>query len=150
MTSSTSSKRAAAKPAAYRLDEQVGFILRRVTQRHVAIFARHMGKEITPTRWAALSKLYEEGPTSQNRLGRKTAMDAATIKGVVDRLTKRHLIETRPDPKDGRHRVVALTEEGRKLVERALAHGLAITRETLKPLSPRDQAALIELLRKLV
>jgi DNA-binding MarR family transcriptional regulator len=149
MTSASSPKRAAARPAVYRLDEQVGFILRRVTQRHVAIFARHMDKEITPTRWAALAKLYEEGPTSQNKLGRKTAMDAATIKGVVDRLMNRHLIETRPDPKDGRRRVVALTEEGRKLVERSLAHGLAITRETLKPLSPREQATLIELLRKM-
>lgn len=146
----SSSPKRAANPAAYRLDEQVGFILRRVTQRHVAIFARHMDKEITPTRWAALAKLYEEGPTSQNKLGRKTAMDAATIKGVVDRLTKRLLIETRPDPKDGRHRVVMLTEEGRKLVERALADGHAITRETLKPLTAREQATLVELLLKLV
>jgi DNA-binding MarR family transcriptional regulator len=138
-----------ATPARYRLDDQVGFLLRRVSQRHVAIFARQMEKDITPTRWAALAKLYEEGPTTQNRLGRLTAMDAATIKGVVDRLTKRHLIETRADPDDGRRRVVALSEVGQALVERSLAHAAAITRRTLEPLSPREQVSLLALLRKL-
>lgn len=133
----------------YRLDDQVGFLLRRVSQRHVAIFARQMEKDITPTRWAALAKLYEEGPTTQNRLGRLTAMDAATIKGVVDRLTKRHLIETRADPDDGRRRVVALSGAGQSLVERSLAHAAAITRKTLEPLNAREQASLLELLRKL-
>jgi DNA-binding MarR family transcriptional regulator len=138
-----------AAAASYRLDDQVGFLLRRVNQRHVAIFARHMEKDITPTRWATLSKLYEEGPTTQNRLGRLTAMDAATIKGVVDRLIKRHLIETRADPDDGRRRVVALTEAGHRLVEHSLAHADAITRRTLDPLNAREQASLLELLRKL-
>jgi MarR family transcriptional regulator, lower aerobic nicotinate degradation pathway regulator len=139
----------AAPAMRYRLDDQVGFMLRRVSQRHVAIFARHMEKDITPTRWATLAKLYEEGPTTQNRLGRLTAMDAATIKGVVDRLIKRHLIETRADPDDGRRRVVALTEAGRTLVERSLGHAAAISRKTLEPLSAREQASLLELLRKL-
>jgi DNA-binding MarR family transcriptional regulator len=149
-TSPRARKADRARPAArYRLDEQVGFILRRASQRHVAIFARHMQKDITPTRWATLAKLYEEGPTTQNRLGRLTAMDAATIKGVVDRLTKRHLIETRADPDDGRRRVVALTEAGQSLVARSLAHAAAITRRTLEPLSAREQASLLELLRKL-
>jgi DNA-binding MarR family transcriptional regulator len=68
---------------------------------------------------------------------------------VVDRLIKRHLIETRADPEDGRRRVVALTEAGQTLVERSLAHASAISRKTLEPLSPREQAALLELLRKL-
>ena len=133
----------------YRLEEQVGFLLRRATQRHVAIFAEHMGEEVTPTRWAVLAKLYEAGPSSQNRLGRLTAMDAATIKGVVDRLIERSLIETRPDPQDARRRVIGLSEAGRRLVERSLGQAHAITRETLGPLTPPERAALLGLLRKL-
>jgi DNA-binding MarR family transcriptional regulator len=138
-----------ANAALYRLDDQVGFMLRRVSQRHVSIFAGHMGEGITPTRWAALAKLYENGPTSQNLLGRNTAMDAATIKGVVDRLTKRRLIETQADTRDGRRRLVALTDEGRRLVERSLANAMASTRQTLEPLTPPERAALLNLLRKL-
>ena len=75
----------------YVLDSQVGFILRQASQRHTALFASRMGAETTPTQWAALAKLHEIGPTSQNQLGRMTAMDVATIKGVVDRLMKRGL-----------------------------------------------------------
>ena len=140
---------AKAQAAPYRLDDQVGFLLRRATQRHVSIFAGHMDEEITPTRWAVLAKLHEQGPTSQNRLGRDTAMDAATIKGVVDRLLERGLIATGPDPSDGRRRVVGLTRAGRALVERSLELALAITRRTLDPLSPSEREALIGLLRKL-
>jgi DNA-binding MarR family transcriptional regulator len=133
----------------YRLDDQVGFLLRRATQRHVAIFTERLGVGLTPTQWAALAKLYEEGPSSQNLLGRNTAMDAATIKGVVDRLTSRHLIETSGDPADGRRRVVALTGEGRRLVEAALAAAVAISEETLAPLAPAERVELLRLLRRL-
>jgi DNA-binding MarR family transcriptional regulator len=136
--------------ASYRLDDQVGFLLRRVTQRHVAIFAEHMGEDITPMRWAVLAKLHETGPSSQNRLGRSTAMDGATIKGVVDRLMNRGLIETQPDPGDARRRVIALTDAGRRLVERSVTTALAITRKTLAPLTPSERSALQMLLRKLV
>jgi DNA-binding MarR family transcriptional regulator len=135
--------------ASYRLDDQVGFLLRRVTQRHVAIFAAQMGEDITPMRWAVLAKLHEAGPSSQNRLGRSTAMDGATIKGVVDRLMGRGLIQTQPDPLDARRRVIGLTEAGRRLVEGSIATGLAITHETLAPLTQSERATLLGLLRKL-
>src|SRR6476661_8592834 len=88
--------------AGYRLEDQVGFYLRRAGQRHAAIFAGRMGDELTPTQWAALVKLAEFESLSQNLLGRETAMDGATIKGVVDRLAKRGFVATAPDPEDGR------------------------------------------------
>ena len=47
---------------------------------HPTLFAAAMSDELTPTQFAALVKLKAEGPCSQNRLGRLTAMDAATIK----------------------------------------------------------------------
>src|SRR5579871_5825769 len=72
----------------YLLENQAGFILRQVNQRHSGIFSRLMGNDLTPTQWAALAKLKEIGPCSQNLLGRLTAMDAATIKGVIDRLVR--------------------------------------------------------------
>ena len=79
----------AAGGAGYVLDDQVGFLLRQVQQRHVSIFARHFGVDMTPMQWAALAKLAEVGECSQNLLGRHTAMDVATIKGVAERLAKR-------------------------------------------------------------
>jgi DNA-binding MarR family transcriptional regulator len=137
-----------AKPS-YVLDEQVGFILRQVWQRHSAIFTRDIGTNLTPTQWAALSKLAETGPCSQNQLGRLTAMDVATIKGVIDRLTARGLTETSQDPEDGRRLLVSLTRAGQQLAEKVAPSALAITRETLAPLDAREREMLMALLNKL-
>lgn len=133
----------------YVLDEQIGFILRQVSQRHAMIFARDIGADLTTAQWAAMSKLAETGPCSQNQLGRLTAMDVATIKGVIDRLTARGLTETSADPEDGRRLRVSLTRVGQQLVEKVASNALAISRETLAPLDPREREVLVGLLSKL-
>jgi MarR family transcriptional regulator, lower aerobic nicotinate degradation pathway regulator len=150
MTRSVSAKRSV-KPArpGYILDEQIGFILRQVWQRHATIFAKEIGINLTPTQWAALSKLAETGPCSQNQLGRLTAMDVATIKGVIDRLTARGLTETSADPEDGRRLLVSLTRAGQQVAEKSAPNALAITRETLAPLDARERETLIALLGRL-
>ena len=89
----------------YRLQEQVGFILRKAHQRHVSIFAAQIA-DLTPPQFAALAKLHDVGETSQNQLGTLIAMDAATVKGVIDRLKARGLVELdqargRQAPADG-------------------------------------------------
>jgi DNA-binding MarR family transcriptional regulator len=135
--------------AAYILDEQIGFILRQVWQRHAAIFTRDIGINLTPPQWAALAKLNETGPCSQNQLGRLTAMDVATIKGVIDRLTARGLTETSPDPQDGRRLLVSLTRAGQEMAEKIAPNALAISKETLAPLDTKEREILIGLLNKL-
>ncbi|MGC1687335.1 MAG: MarR family transcriptional regulator [Candidatus Acidiferrales bacterium] len=144
------SKSGSAAPAKrYILDRQAGFILRQVGQRHIAIFTKRMLYELTPTQFAALAKLYEVGPCSQNRLGRLTAMDAATIKGVIDRLTKRGFTEVRPDLQDARLLMVHLTARGRKITAAAIREGAKITEETLAPLSKTEQATFLKLLKRM-
>jgi DNA-binding MarR family transcriptional regulator len=132
----------------YLLDEQVGFLLRQASQRHTAIFAARILEELTPTQWAALARLNERGPCSQNLLGRLTAMDAATIKGVVERLVVRGLAEARADPQDQRRLTILLTDAGHQLVERASPAALAITEETLAPLSAGERRTIVRLLGK--
>jgi DNA-binding MarR family transcriptional regulator len=139
----------AAKPG-YILDEQVGFILRQVSQRHAVIFSEHMGADVTPTQWAALSKLAEVGPTSQNLLGRMTAMDVATIKGVVDRLIKRGMIKTHADKTDARRHLVSLTKQGEDFVAQCVTLADAITKQTLSPLKASEQTMFLELLKRLL
>lgn len=133
----------------YILDDQIGFVLRRVSQRHLAIFAEAI-PDLTTTQFATLAKLAEHGPLSQNHLGRVTAMDAATIKGVVDRLRRVGLIATTADPDDRRRLTVALTAEGRQLFENSVEPALAVSARTLTPLAPEDRARLMEFLLKLI
>jgi len=137
-----------AEDLSYRLDDQIGYVLRRVTQRHLAIFAAAI-PEITTTQFAVLARLAETGPLSQNQLGRAVAMDAATIKGVVDRLTRLCLVATTADPQDRRRLTVALTDEGARLYESRVETALQVSRDTQAPLSSDEQAALMALLSRL-
>ena len=132
----------------YRLQEQVGFILRKAHQRHVAIFAAHIG-DLTPPQFAALAKLNDVGETSQNQLGALIAMDAATIKGVIDRLRARGFVEVGKHEVDKRRLMVGLTDQGRAAIERLIPLAERITAETLAPLSPREAATFLKLLAKL-
>ncbi|HEY9214182.1 MAG TPA: MarR family transcriptional regulator, partial [Ancylobacter sp.] len=103
----------------YLLGEQVGFLMRVASQRHTAIFASRMIEGLTAPQFATLAKLREVGPCSQNRLGRLVFLDAATIKGVVDRLTGRGFVMTADDPLDKRRRAVALSERGHAVADAA-------------------------------
>ncbi|GAB2174965.1 MarR family winged helix-turn-helix transcriptional regulator [Dongia sp. agr-C8] len=139
-----------AAAAFYVLDHQIGFALRLAHQRHCALFADRIGDaELTPTQWAALAKLWQTGPTSQNRLGRLTGMDASTIRGVVNRLMKRGLVDTRPDQEDARLLLVGLTREGTQLYRALAANALEITEATLSPLAKDERETLMRLLDKM-
>jgi MarR family transcriptional regulator, lower aerobic nicotinate degradation pathway regulator len=108
-----------------------------------------MGADTTPMQWAALARLHEVGATSQNLLGRMTAMDVATIKGVVDRLMKRGFIRSTADEADARRRLLTLSGEGRAFVEANFPIAHAITRDTLAPLTDRERFTFAALLEKL-
>lgn len=133
----------------YALDTQVGFLLRRAQQRHLSIFASLMAEGLTPQQFAALAKLAEVGPSSQNALGRQTAMDNSTINGVVKRLHQRGLIEKFSAPEDNRLHMLRLTDEGLRVHARVLPLASEITRLTLAPLSRAEQQSLLRLLRKI-
>ena len=135
--------------ADYAVDAQVGFLMRVAMQRHTSIFMAAMIEELTQTQFAVMAKLYEVGPSSQNHLGRLVYLDAATIKGVVDRLILRGFVGTQSDPLDRRRRAVSLTPKGTSVVEQAVSVAAEITATTLKPLTPDEQRTLARLLKKL-
>jgi DNA-binding MarR family transcriptional regulator len=132
----------------YSLDAQIGFVLRRATQRHLAIFAEAI-PGLTTTQFAVLAKLSELGAMSQNQLGRTTAMDAATIKGVVDRLRRQGLVRTRPDPGDRRRLTIDLSPDGARLFNATRQRALEVSARTLAPLTAAERDRLLALLVKL-
>ena len=133
----------------YVLDTQVGFLMRVAMHRHTSIFMSRMVESLTQTQFAALAKLYEVGPCSQNHLGRLIYLDAATIKGVVDRLGVRGFVTALADPNDRRRRAVALTGRGREVTEAAMSVAAEITAATLSPLSEEERRTVARLLKRL-
>lgn len=134
----------------YRLEEQIGYLIRRAHQRASAIFEAVMRDfAVTPVQFAALAKLHDLGPTSQNLLGRQVGIDPATMYGVARRLAARGLVRPTPDPDDARLVLLALTEEGRVVVEGMKSRGAEVTARTLDPLTPAEAAELNRLIAKL-
>ena len=139
-----------ATPGRYVMEDQVGFLMRVAMQRHTSIFTSRMVGDLTQTQFAALAKLAEVGTCSQNHLGRLIYLDAATIKGVVDRLRIRKLVTLDGDPTDRRRSMISLTSAGRRIAEKAVAVAHRITAETLVPLKRPEQRQVVRLLKKLI
>lgn len=158
-------KTAAAKPVAaaakplppkaeakndYALEDQIGFHLRRAHQRATVIFNEVMAQfDITPTQFAALAKIDDEGSISQNHLGRLTAMDPSTILGVIGRLARQGLVHLRSTPGDARLTMIELTLDGEKRVAEMKTLALEVSKRTLAPLKPADAKTLNELLARI-
>lgn len=134
----------------YKLEDQVGHLLRRANQRHAAIFFEGLGnQQLTPLQFAVLAKISDEGEVSQNLLGRLTAMDPATVQGVVRRLRERSLIDARPDPEDRRRSLWRLSQKGETFIRDVIPAAKAITEKTLEPLSNKEKETFLNMLRKL-
>jgi DNA-binding MarR family transcriptional regulator len=144
-------KAAVNAPRPYRIEDQIGYLLRRAHQRASAIFQTTIGDpNVTPTQYSSLVKLHEYNELSQNLLGRLVGMDKATMQGVVRRLKDRGLVDSRPDPGDARRTLLSLTLDGQRVVAKLILNGPAVSRETLRPLSTGEQRQLVELLQKIV
>jgi MarR family transcriptional regulator, lower aerobic nicotinate degradation pathway regulator len=134
----------------YRLEEQVGYWLRRAYQRHMAIFAGVMSDlDLTSMQFAALVKLRELRAVSQTELGRLIGIDRATISGVVARLKRRDLVLYKPDPLDKRSRIIALTPGGEGVLAEAMQRIGRVTEQTLEPIEPAERESLRSILQKM-
>ncbi|MCO5093300.1 MarR family winged helix-turn-helix transcriptional regulator [Bosea sp. (in: a-proteobacteria)] len=137
--------------AGYVLDEQFGFLLRQIQQRYVAMFLEMMGPDgPTPPQFATLCRLAADGRISQNQLGRMTAMDPATIRGVVTRLEERGLVERLNDPDDKRRVLVQLSPRGREQLPGYIVRAKAITIAALDPMEAQEVTPLLDLMRRLL
>ena len=136
-----------AEEEAYVLDAQIGYLLRLANQRHALIFQELSVLDLTPTQFSAMVRLLDEGECSQNELGRRTAMDVATIKGVVDRLRGKGLVTLNPDPNDKRRTTISAASPPARSKSRSQASSSPLVsavpatrmrRITLSPLSARS------------
>lgn len=132
----------------YQLDEQIGYLLRLANQRHLEIFSENM-PALTPTQFSVLARLHEVGQLSQNELGRRVGIDAATTNGVIDRLYKKGLIKSKADNRDKRRLSISLTAKGIRTTEKAIPVAQNITRSTIEKLTASEASKLVKLLKKI-
>ncbi|RJK61890.1 MarR family transcriptional regulator [Serratia marcescens] len=139
------------QPENYHFTEQVGHLLRKVYQRHLAIFQQNVGdSQLTAVQFITLCAVRDMGPSSLTELVQVTAVDQATIRGIVERLKARDLITVTPDPVDRRKVVVGLTDAGAVLLTETVPQAAKITELTFGTLNPAERIALIFLLNKML
>lgn len=134
----------------YRVEQQIGHLIRRAHQRASAIFQETLDDpNLTPMQFAALQRLVKDGAMSQNHLGRLTAMDPATIQGVIRRLEERGLVSRAADRTDRRRTILTATEAGQDLAQRLIPSAQSVSAKTLAPLTPEERDVLVKLLERL-
>ena len=68
----------------------------------------------------------------------------------LDRLERAGLVERRPDPKDRRGKLIALTREGRRVIDETIDRHVGNEARLLSVLTPAEQISLNALLKKLI
>lgn len=133
------------------LDEEIAHLIRRAHQRASATFMSVLADhQLTPAQFFAMARLREKGQLSQNLLGRLSAMDPATIQGVIRRLSDRGFIERLPDPTDRRRMILRLTSAGEARLDE-LRDGIeAVSMQFVAPLAPAEREQLRDLLKRIV
>ncbi len=135
----------------YKVSEQIGHLLRRAYQRHLAIFQAASGEpQITSTQFVTLCTLRDRGASNQTEIVTATGIDQATIRGIVDRLKRRGLVAFQSDPHDRRKVIVALTGAGSALLDRMIPRAERISELTMGTLNPAERAAIMFALSKMI
>ena len=86
----------------------------------------------------------------QRTLARTIGLDTSTVGGVIDRLEARGLVQRNASPDDRRARLLTLSRAGSEQLSQAVPAMLRAQERMLEPLSKREQAEFMRMLRTLV
>ncbi|MFL9927265.1 MarR family winged helix-turn-helix transcriptional regulator [Herbaspirillum lusitanum] len=141
------------KPALseYHFSDQIGHLLRRAYQRHASIFQQHIpDSQLTAAQFVTLCAIRDLETCSLSDIVKITAIDQATIRGIVERLKSRDLIVLSHDEADRRKVLVSLSKGAAELVAETVPFAAQITEATYGNLNPAERVALVFLLRKMI
>jgi DNA-binding MarR family transcriptional regulator len=142
---------ACSEAESYVFSRQIGHLLRRAYQRHLAIFQQNASDpQLTSVQFATLCAIRDNGPSSQTELVQITAIDQATIRGILDRLKARDLITMSPTSHDRRKVIASLSPIGRATLDAMIPCAQRITELTLAGFNPAERVAIHYVLDKII
>ncbi|HEX2146741.1 MAG TPA: MarR family transcriptional regulator [Pseudorhizobium sp.] len=120
-------------------------------QRAARALARRFDTALKPLglnngQFSLMMALNRPEPVPMGPVATLLAMDRTTLTAAIKVLERRSMVETMPDPKDRRSRLMRLTEDGRQLLSQALpvwqqVHG-ALDEELGENMEPLRQTLL--------
>jgi MarR family transcriptional regulator, lower aerobic nicotinate degradation pathway regulator len=148
-----SARRRPAPRAAGRLPlgDRPGFLIRRLHQIHIALFLEGCARfGITPVQYSVMTALEREGALDQMSLAAEVGIDRANATDVIRRLEGRGVLRRTAGESDGRLKVCSLTPAGQRLVANMRPAVERVHRRTVAALPPRERAAFLASLVRLV
>jgi DNA-binding MarR family transcriptional regulator len=136
--------------ADYDFSQQIGHLLRRAYQRHVAIFQQTVPEsKLTAAQFVVLCAVRDHDGGQVAQIVQATAIDEASVRGIIERLKWRDLLRAEHEPGDARQMTVTLTEGGRAIVEQTIPFAQEITELTFGDMTADERKTLVALLRKM-
>ena len=126
------------------------FILSKANQKVYGTFkARLLPYGMTPMQGLVLHALYEEEDLSAGELGRRLALDSATLSGVLDRMSEAGWIVKSTVREDRRVLSIKLSDKSQKLRDEFIRETEKLNRKVLSVFSTEERLLLIRLLKDL-
>ncbi len=111
--------------------ENIVFLLAKAHQRAQGVLKGYLQSfGLTPMQCLFMESLWEEDGLSVGEIGRRIALDTATLAGILDRMTTAGWVRRETDPDDGRVARVYLTEKAQEAVS-GLASAIEVTNNEL-------------------
>jgi DNA-binding MarR family transcriptional regulator len=133
------------------LSGRPGFLIRRLHQIHLALFAEECGRfGVTPVQFSLLTVVASQPGLDQSALALEVGVDRATTANVLARLETSGLLRRSRSADDSRVKLVHLTAAGRRMLGRMDAAARRAHERTLEGLPPGDRARFTAYLARLV
>ena len=136
----------------YVFTDSVGYLtttISRILQQKLQARFKNAGSSTTPEQWRLLVVISNEGEMNQSQIAELQHKDRAAIKRLIDHLEKNKLV-TRKSGKDSRSHIIALTQEGRKIVQIFTEASKETVKEALSCFTEEEAKNLNQLLNKLL
>jgi DNA-binding MarR family transcriptional regulator len=112
--------------------------------------ARQGGLKLSRQESFAVNALGRSGPATMGTLAKKLSSSMSALTAIVDRLVDHGIVSRERSEEDRRIVRITLTAKGLSLYQEHLKTQLDLSRKMLSCLSPREQDALLDILRKIV
>jgi MarR family transcriptional regulator, lower aerobic nicotinate degradation pathway regulator len=133
------------------LYKRPGFLIRRMHQIHGFLFAEETEAfNITPVQYSLLTTLDALGEIDQNTLAIEVGLERSSVAEVIPRLHARGLVNRTQAEHDKRLRLVKLTPQGRRLVNKMAPAVQRAHDRTLDHLAPAERDFLMLQMIRLV
>lgn len=103
---------------------------------------------LTPTQFGVLDVLYAKGSMKIGELLESMLATSGNMTVVIRNMEKKGWVTRTTCPNDKRAYLVALTDQGRQVIEHALPLHIAKIEETFSVLTDEEQVELIRILKK--